>query len=503
MNQHQTMPQTQEGKASLQTLERMIAEVKDYAIIMLNPAGEVMSWNSGAETIKGYAEHEILGQSFKRFYSDEDLKNGKPDKLLQEARVKNRAYDEGWRLRKDGSRFWGGVTITAIHDDNGEVTGYGKVTRDLTEKKQAEENLQKLHRAIDEIEDYAIILLDLDGNILNWNKGAQNIKGYKAKEIIGKNFRQFYTLEDLDNKKPDKLLEVAREKGRADDEGWRVCKGGDVFWASVSITAIHDDNREVKGYSKVTRDLTERKLAAEKLQQHSKELEVKNHELNQFAYIASHDLQEPLNTVKSVLSILRDNYEDTFDETGKDLLNYIAESTVRMGDLIKGLLDFGRLGQHGKQEEVALNKLVDEVQADLKNRIEKTNATIKVGKLPTINAFKVEVRLLLQNLISNGIKFHRKDTPPVIEVRAEAKNNQWVFCIKDNGIGIPEKYMDKLFMIFKRLPTEAEYEGTGIGLAHCKKVVTLHKGDIWVESVENQGSSFYFTLPLNNQIDEA
>ncbi len=475
-------------------LKRMIAEIEDYAIIIIDTEGHIISWNSGAEHIKGYSAEEIIGQSFKRFYTEKDLQEGKPDSLLKTAADHNRASDEGWRVRKDGTKFWASITITAIHNNKGHITGFSKVTRDLSEKKKAEDNLQKLNKAISEIEDYAIILLDNDGFILNWNKGAQNIKGYKSENIVGKNFRQFYTLYDLDNKKPEQLLKMANEKGQAHDEGWRVRKGGQRFWASVSITAIHDEEGNVRGYSKVTRDLTERKKAAEKLKQHSKELEIKNNELNQFAYIASHDLQEPLNTVKSVISIMNDSYQGKIDETADQLLNYISEATERMSELIKGLLDFGRIGNQGKKEVINTNELLKAVEADLDNRIKNTGASLKIGKLPTVNAYKTELRLLFQNLISNGIKFHKKGNKPKIEISAEEKGDKWIFCVKDNGIGIPKKYMDKLFMIFKRLPTEEEYEGTGIGLSHCKKVVDLHKGEIWVESKVNQGSSFYFTI---------
>lgn len=483
---------------------KMIEEIEDYAIIMMDPNGNVITWNNGAEAIKGYASHEIIGQNFRRFYLEKDLNENKPGRLLDEAKNNNRAIDEGWRKRKDGTRFWANVTITAIHDAQGQIVGYSKVTRDLTKNKETEVKLQKLRTAIDEIEDYAIILLDIEGNIMNWNKGAQNIKGYQASEIIGKNFRQFYTLKDLDEQKPDQLLKLAHDHGHATDEGWRIAKGGKMFWASVVITSIHDESGEVSGYSKVTRDLTEMKAANEQLEQYAKIMEAKNHELNQFAYIASHDLQEPLNTVKSVISILEDTYKDQLDETAADLFGYISDATGRMSSLIKGLLDYGRLGQQSEQEETDLNQILNEVVADMQSRIKSNNATVKIGKLPTIYAFQTEIRLLFQNLISNGIKFQKTDTAPLITINATRKKNEWVYSVSDNGIGIPEKYMDKLFMIFKRLPTEQEYEGTGIGLAHCKKVVNLHEGEIWVESTEGKGSTFYFTLPLNNtEKDEA
>lgn len=479
----------------LDILKRMITEITDYAIIILDLEGNVISWNNGASNIKGYSEGEIIGKNFKRFYTQEDLELKKPQHLLKTAREEGYASDEGWRVRKDTTIFWASVTITAIHDAQGNLTGYSKVTRDLTERKRSEESLNKLRQAVSEIEDYAIILIDADGYILNWNRGAESIKGYKETEIIGRNFKQFYSLEDIDTNKPEKLLGIAQSEGRAYDEGWRIKKNGERFWASVTITAIHDENNVVRGYSKVTRDLTERRLASKKIEDHAKELEAKNHELNQFAYIASHDLQEPLNTVKSVISILQ-NADTNGVVNTKDMLDYISEATDRMTELITGLLEYGRIGQRGTPEEVDTNHLLKDVVADLQNRIKENKATVNVGKLPIIDAYKTELRLLFQNLISNGLKFKRKGVAPQIDISAQLNENDWTFCVKDNGIGIDDKFKDKLFMIFKRLPTEQEYEGTGIGLAHCKKVVDLHNGKIWVDSVPGKGSSFYFTIPL-------
>ncbi|HAD97426.1 MAG TPA: PAS domain-containing sensor histidine kinase [Cryomorphaceae bacterium] len=373
----------------------------------------------------------------------------------------------------------------------------------LLNKERSRAEAEIVHRMITEIKDYAIIMLSPEGRVSSWNIGAEAIKGYSAQEIIGQSFKRFYTSKDLEEGKPEKLLAEARIHNRAYDEGWRKRKDGSKFWASVTITSIHDEDGNIAGYSKVTRDLTELKRATEKLQQHSKELEAKNHELNQFAYIASHDLQEPLNTVKSVISIMTDNYQGKLDETADQLMSYIEEATERMGQLIKGLLDFGRLGQQGSRERTSLQKLLEDVKADLKSRLEKTGARIRVGELPELYVYKTEIRLLFQNLISNGIKFHKKGSKPVITVSAEENGDNWLFCVKDNGIGIPQKFIDKLFMIFKRLPTAEEYEGTGIGLAHCKKIVDLHKGRIWVESIEGKGSSFYFTIPKSQRNNES
>jgi PAS domain S-box-containing protein len=286
-------------KLSEDRFERLISEVEDYAIILLDVQGTISSWNKGAERIKGYRAEEIIGKSFKVFYTSEDKESGLPDKLLKAAIHEGRANHEGWRLRKDGTRFWGSITLTALHDDNGTTAGILKVTRDLTERKKAEDRLsnyaellriknedltrseERYHKMISEVNDYAIILLDKDGKILDWNKGAERVKGYTADEIIGKSFRLFYTSEDKTANLPNQLLYIAFEKGWVTHEGWRVRKDGGRFWASVTITALHDNAGQIIGYSKVTKDLTERKITEDRLSIYTEELKQRNEELRQ------------------------------------------------------------------------------------------------------------------------------------------------------------------------------------------------------------------------------
>jgi PAS domain S-box-containing protein len=279
--------------------ETMISEVEDYAILLLDINGNISSWNKGAERIKGYQAKEIIGKSFKLFYPREDIETRLPDLLLAQAREKGRVIHEGWRIRKSGFRFWGNVTITALHSANGAVTGFLKVTKDLTEKKVAEDRYnnmldelrlknehlkreeERYHKMVSDIRDYAIILLDADGNVLDWNKGAEFVKGYKASEIVGKNFRLFYPQEDKDNGLPETLLKEATRSGSATHEGYRIKKDGTRFWASVVITALYDDEKKLIGYSKVTRDLTERKAAEDRLSIFTEELKQTNENLRQ------------------------------------------------------------------------------------------------------------------------------------------------------------------------------------------------------------------------------
>jgi len=236
----------------------------------------------------------------------------------------------------------------------------------------------------------------------------------------------------------------------------------------------------------------------------AKELESKNKELEQFAYIASHDLQEPLNTISSFIGLIEEEYEEHFDEMGKESMAFIKEASGRMKKLIHALLQYSRLGREKELEKVDCDLVLENIKKDLGEVLQKTKAIINVDQLPVLNGVEVELRLLFQNLISNGIKFRRKDTVPLIHVTArrlyEENNNRgkgvWEFAIKDNGIGIAKEHQDRIFAIFKRLHSREEYEGTGIGLAHCKKIVESHGGTIWLTSEPNEGSVFYFTIPF-------
>src|SRR4051812_9614560 len=229
--------------------QRMVEEIQDYAIILMDRNGIIQNWNKGAQKIKQYTEAEIIGKHFSIFYLPEDLAVNLPQRLITQASETGRAVQEGWRKRKDGTRFWGSITITALHDDDGSILGFCKVTRDLTDKKQIEENLriseEQYHQMIAEVQDYAIILLSPEGIIENWNLGAENIKGYSAKEVVGKKFSMFYTEEDRKNNLPDKLLNEAKTTGKAVQEGWRVRKGGIKFWGTIVITALHDKDGSV------------------------------------------------------------------------------------------------------------------------------------------------------------------------------------------------------------------------------------------------------------------
>jgi PAS domain S-box-containing protein len=351
-----------------------------------------------------------------------------------------------------------------------------------------------LLRMLEVIDDYAIFLLDKQGNIENWNKEAEKIKGYKAEEIIGHNISIFYSEEARRNKLPELLVQEAMLKGRSQHEGWRLRKGGELFWAFVTLSAIYDDNNNVVGFSKFVRDLTAKRHLEKTAEEYARELEIKNRELEQFVYIASHDLQEPLLTVKNFIELFKDEYKDVFDDNAKLYLEFIDRSTERMRNLIKGLLDYARLGGQQSKILVNCNTLMDSLQNDLFSSINASGAEIHYQNLPIVYGFETALRQLFQNLLSNSLKFKKPGVVPRIEISVTNSESYWHFEFKDNGIGIEERYQEKVFVMFQRLHNVTDYEGYGIGLSHCKKIVELHGGKISVESVVDEGSTFKFTL---------
>lgn len=354
----------------------------------------------------------------------------------------------------------------------------------------------RLLQMMEEVEDYAILMLDATGVIESWNKGAQRIKGYNAEEIVGQNFRLFYTPEDRQLDVPGKLLKEASIKGKVNCEGWRLKKNNVEFWASVSITAIYGEAGEVIGFAKITRDLTERKLAEKTIQTHLQNINRKNKELEEFVYIASHDLQEPLLNLMNFTELLQEEYAPLFDETAGLYFEAISQGAHRMRNLIRGLLDYSRLGQQVELSEVDCQAMLLTLQQDLSVSIQNASALIHVGALPTLQVYATEFRQLFQNLISNAIKFTTPNRRPEIHISAQATAMGWKFSIQDNGIGIPLDFQDKIFRIFQRLHRHDEYEGSGIGLAHCKKIVEMHGGDLSLVSTVGQGTTFFFTIPF-------
>ncbi|HEY6954717.1 MAG TPA: PAS domain S-box protein [Flavisolibacter sp.] len=487
--------------------------VRDYAIFMLDTTGHIMSWNEGAERIKGWSANEIIGKHFSTFYTTEDLEDKKPERELKIAIATGKYEEEGWRVRKNGSVFWANVVITALYNEQNKHIGFSKVTRDLTDKKMSEESLrqseERYRSLVEQVTDYGIFMLDEKGRIISWNEGARRIKGYEQSDIIGKYFSIFYPEEDILNGKPAYELKVARAEGKYEEEGWRVKKDGSLFWASVVITAIYNSNGIHIGFSKVTRDLTERKeaeralresyeryrLLADQLKATNTQLSYANQELEQFTSIVSHDLQEPIRTIKSFLQLINIKLNN---EQNDDLKTYIEKAVTaadRMKILIQNLLHYSQLSKGELVEEtMSVEDIINEAVQNVRSSVAKNNAQISIETdVHTIEGDRVQLVQLIQNLLSNALKFTDRQSPK-IKISAVRENGHVKFSVSDNGIGIAETDLNKVFEIFRRLHTNKAYPGTGIGLAICKKIVDRHRGKIWPESKPGKGTTFYFTL---------
>jgi len=491
-------------------LRLLVEAVEEYAIFLLDREGRVLTWNAGARRIKGYAADEIIGRHFSAFYSDEDRERGHPEAELEIAEREGRFEEEGWRVRRDGSRFWANVVITAIYDDRGRLTGFGKVTRDLTARRLAEEQLRvrtaelgALNEQLDQfrllvasIRDYAIFLLDAGGYVRTWNDGAELIKGYCEAEIIGKHFSIFYPPEAVEGKHPAHELEVAAREGRFEEEGWRVRKDGTRLWASVVITALRNDHGILIGYAKVTRDLTRRREAEEELRRTTAELERSNSELERFAAAAAHDLAEPLHTIAGLADLIGRRHGATFDPEAREALAHIRGGADRVRRLLDGLLTYSR-ASHGEmhRERVEVAGALAHVLDSLSARIDERGA--RVDHDAALGAVMADGRLLeavLQNLIANALKFTDRE-PPRIEVSAVQVEGRWRLTVTDNGIGIPPEHRDRVFGLFSRLHPSERYPGTGLGLAMCRRIVERHGGEMGLDSVPGEGSRVWFTLP--------
>jgi PAS domain S-box-containing protein len=343
---------------------------------------------------------------------------------------------------------------------------------------------------VEEVEEYAIILLDKEGVIQSWNKGAKKIKGYSSEEVIGKNFSMFYTINGLADKQPEKHLARAIKKGKSIDEGWRVRKDGTTFWAYAVLTALHDEKNDLIGFTKVTRDLTLLKEAEDKLTSVNKELEA-------FSYSVSHDLRAPLRAIDGYAGMLEEDYGKTLNEEGNRLLQAVQHNAKKMGTLIDDLLAFSRLGKKElTKTNLNMSELVEAALYEL-NKSVKHNATVKINTLYPSKGDYGLINQVVINLLSNAIKYSAKVEKPLIEISSEKTDTEVIYFVKDNGAGFDMRYVHKLFGVFQRLHTMDEFEGTGVGLAIVQRIMAKHGGKVSAEGEKNKGAIFKFSLPAN------
>jgi PAS domain S-box-containing protein len=474
-----------------------LLDLAPSAIIVRDLDGVISYWNDAAERLYGWRSGEAVGQVIQAL-----LRTHYAGSLAaQRAALVSAGVWEGELLhrRRDGSELVVASRQAVQRDEQGCPEAVLEINTDITERKQVEQDLfesqERFRLLVDRVQDYAIFRLTPDGHVATWNVGAERLKGYRADEILGRHFSCFYTDADVQAGKPERLLRTAEAEGRVEDEGWRVRKDGSRFWADVVITALRDEAGKLRGFAKIARDMTERRRAEEQLRRTAAELARSNADLEQFAYVASHDLQEPLRMVASYTQLLARRYAGRLDADADEFIGYAVGGAKRMQRLIDDLLTYARVGSAPYVPvPTDTGALVDQVVADLRLTLDEEGAVISRGPLPIVPGDPRQLGEVFQNLIGNALKY-RGPEPPRVELTAERQGAEWLFSVRDNGIGIDPAQADRIFLIFQRLHAQADYEGTGLGLAICKRVIERHGGRIWVESRPGAGATFRFTLP--------
>nr|WP_218836360.1 PAS domain S-box protein [Halobaculum salinum] len=609
-------------RSKLQEFGAFVSAVRDYAIFMLDPDGTVVSWNQGAKRIKGYSEGEIVGEPFSTFYTEDAIEEGVPESNLETAAEEGRVEDEGWRIRKDGSRFWADVVITAIRDVDGTLRGFTKVTRDMTEQREYEQRLRRerdLTEQILETVPVGISVIDSDGTFVRANRQAlalleineadlgdlpaesralydaegelvpggrrpwtrvsetgESVHDFQCRidrpegdhrwlsitavpldgipsgdggtvvviedvtdrrererrlerrrselrtelgEILGRISDAFFALDEdrrfthlneraaeLFQHSEDELLGQSLRETFPERAGGRLGEEFDGALDTQEHTNFeqYDDELDAwleynvypseSGLSVYIHDITDRR-------EYQRKLEESNERLEQFAYAASHDLQEPLRMVSSYLQLIEGRYGDELDEDGREFLEFAVDGADRMRNMIDGLLAYSRVETRGEPfEPVDLGDVLVDVREDLQMRIVESDAEIAAEPLPRVRGDRGQLRQVLQNLLDNAIVYSG-DGPPRVRFEAERDGDEWVVSVSDEGIGIDPDNADRVFDVFQRLHSRDRYEGTGIGLALCERIVERHGGELWLDSVPGEGTTFSFTLPATDPDD--
>jgi PAS domain S-box-containing protein len=494
-------------------LQLLIDSVIDYAIYMIGVDGRVLSWNAGAARLKGYTPDEILGQSFSRFYTPEDQATGLPQRALATAAKEGRFLAEGWRVRKDGTRFWASVVIDAIRDENGTLIGFAKITRDFTERQAAQQQLleseRRYRRLIESVVDYAIFQLDPNGIVSTWNVGAARAKGYQPEEIIGQHFSVFYGEEDRKAGVPRRALEKAAAEGRFEAEGWRYRKDGSKFWASVVIDPIFDDDRTLLGYAKVTRDITERLHAQQALKTAQEQLAAsqKMEAVGQLSGGIAHDFNNLMMIVLGNLETAQ-RYAKTTQAPGlQRALNNATRGAQRASALTSRLLAFSRR-QPLDPKPLAVNKFLTGAVEFMQRSL---GETIEVEAVGGAGLWQIEIdpnhlESALVNLAINA----RDAMPDGGKLTIEAANvyadeqytrgspelspGQYVaICVSDTGTGLSPDIINRAFEPF--FTTKEAGQGTGLGLSQVYGFVKQSGGHVKIYSEVDQGTTIKMYFP--------
>ncbi|MGO7870094.1 PAS domain S-box protein [Rhizobium leguminosarum] len=486
----------------------LVDAITDYAIYMLSPEGIVTSWNTGAQRFKGYKPSEILGEHFSRFYLEEDRAAGMPARALATAAEHGRFEGEGWRQRKDGTRFWAHVVIDPIRRPSGELIGYAKITRDLTERRAAEKAIrqseEQFRRLVQGVSDYAIYMLDPEGNVSSWNFGAERIKGYRPQEIIGRHFSTFYTPEDREAGVPETALGIARAEGRFEREGWRVRKDGTRFWASVVIDAIRDEEGDVLGFAKITRDITEKMETQRALEQAREELfqSQKMEAIGQLTGGIAHDFNNLLMAVLGSLEILKKRMPQDLSLTS--LVDNAMQGAQRGAALTQRMLAFSRR-QELHMEPIDVSGLVRGMM-DMLSRSLGPLTVIETSfpvRLPTILTDPNQLEMAILNLVVNA-----RDAMPSggrIVLRASEESlpsgkiplppGRYVrIAVIDEGEGMDAKTLEQAITPF--FTTKGVGKGTGLGLSMVQGLASQSGGRLMMKSSLGEGTTAELWFPV-------
>ena len=480
----------------IQALANAVESSND-AIITESLDGTIKSWNMGARKIYGYSAEEILGKDVSILEPD-NLK-GEIKQLIKKTKQKEKIqHYETLRLKKGGTVINVSITLSPIFDSSGKFVAISCIGRDITDGKAAEEKLresEEKYRNIVETANEGIFIIDDEAVVTYANRKLTDMLGYSLEEGIGRPIWGFISEESKDVVKLN--LKKSRQGINDSYELKLIKKNGSSLWTHISNKAFFNKDGKFVGSLSMLTDITKIKKAEETLKLKLEELTRSNEELEQFAYVSSHDLQEPLRMITSYLQLLQRRYQGQLDDKADKYIHFAVDGASRMQNLINDLLEYSRVTRSAREPKTTnCEFILNQALSNLKLMIRDNKVTISSDPLPYVMADPTQLIQVFQNLILNGIKFHSEEAPK-IHVSADKKASEWVFSVQDNGIGIDLKYSERIFEIFKRLHKREDYNGTGIGLAICKKIVERHGGRIWVESELGKGSTFYFTLPIN------